>query len=45
VLLAAARDYALVGSVEEISERIEALNAVGVDTIVGYPAQGIEAWL
>jgi hypothetical protein len=45
ILSAAARDYALVGSVEEISDRIDALKTAGVDTVVGYPAQGLEAWL
>lgn len=45
ILLAAARDYALVGSVEAISERIDALKTAGVDTVVGYPARGIEAFL
>lgn len=42
-LLAACRDYALVGDIETVSERVAALRRAGVDTVVGYPAQGIDA--
>jgi len=42
VLLAAASDYALVGSREDIAERVQQLREAGVDTVVGYPARGIE---
>jgi len=45
VLLAAARDYALVGTVEEIRERVETLETAGADIIVGYPARGLEDFL
>ncbi|MFC6731968.1 MULTISPECIES: luciferase [unclassified Haladaptatus] len=45
VLLAASRDYALVGTPSAVAEQIEALRAVGVDTVVGYPARGIDEFL
>ncbi|WP_050047901.1 DUF7388 family protein [Halanaeroarchaeum sulfurireducens] len=44
VLLDAARDYALVGSNATIRERVASLRAVGVDTVVGYPARGLDAF-
>jgi len=40
VLLAAADDYALVGSDREVRERVAALKEAGVDLVVGYPARG-----
>jgi hypothetical protein len=42
VLTRAVRDYAFVGSVVSVRERTDALRAAGVDTVVGYPAAGIE---
>jgi hypothetical protein len=41
VLSAASRDYALVGTPEEVSERVATLKAAGADHLVGYPARGI----
>lgn len=41
-LLTAAREFALVGDRETIRERIATLHDVGVDTVVGYPAAGLE---
>lgn len=43
VLLTAARDFALVGDSETVRERITTLHDAGVDTVVAYPANGIEA--
>jgi hypothetical protein len=43
LLLTAARDFALVGDSETVHERITALHDAGVDTVVAYPANGIEA--
>lgn len=45
VLCAASEDYALVGSRQEIATRIETLRRAGVDTIVSYPARGIDAFV
>ena len=42
VLSAAVRDYALVGSPEEVRDRISALKDAGVDHVVGYPARGVD---
>ena len=42
VLSKAVRDYALVGDVATVRERVEALLDVGVDHVVAYPARGIE---
>ena len=42
VLLAAAGDYALAGRPDAVREGIDALRDAGVDTIVGYPARGID---
>ncbi|MDS0220669.1 luciferase [Haloarcula sp. S1AR25-5A] len=42
VLTQAIRDYALVGSVETVAERTERLRDIGVDTVVGYPARGLD---
>jgi hypothetical protein len=44
VLLAGIRDYALVGDVETVRERTESLREAGVDTVVAYPARGLEAF-
>lgn len=45
VLLAASGDFALVGLPETVRERVEALKEAGADTVVGYPARGIEEFL
>lgn len=45
VLLKASRDYALVGSAAGVGERVDDLRAVGVDTVVGYPARGVDEFL
>lgn len=42
VLSTAARDYALVGSVDDVADRVAALEAAGADHVVGYPARGLE---
>lgn len=41
LLLTAAQDFALVGDTETVHERITALHSAGVDTVVGYPANGL----
>jgi hypothetical protein len=45
VLSQAVRDYALVGTPETVGGRVERLHEIGVDTVVGYPARGIEEFL
>ncbi|WP_435076833.1 DUF7388 family protein [Halococcus sp. AFM35] len=40
VLLEAIERFALVGTNEQIDERIDELRSVGVDTLIGYPARG-----
>jgi hypothetical protein len=45
VLSKATRDYALVGTPEQVRERIDSLESLGVDTVVGYPARGIDEFL
>jgi len=45
VLLSAATDFALVGSVEEVRDQVAGLRAAGVTTVVGYPARGLDAFL
>lgn len=45
VLTEAVEDYALVGDVETVKERVSTLREAGATTVVGYPAQGIEALL
>ncbi|WP_132057390.1 DUF7388 family protein [Halorussus amylolyticus] len=42
VLSAASKDYALVGTPGEVAERVDALKQAGADTVVGYPARGVE---
>ncbi|MFC7235784.1 DUF7388 family protein [Halosegnis marinus] len=42
VLSQAVRDYALVGSVAEVAKRVAELREAGVDTVVGYPARGLD---
>ncbi|MFB6300903.1 MAG: luciferase [Halobacteriales archaeon] len=45
VLLDGADDYALVGELAVIRDRVSALKSAGVDTVVGYPAAGLESFL
>ncbi len=45
VLLAAASDYALVGTVRDVADRVEALRTAGTDRVVAYPARGVEELL
>lgn len=45
VLLAASRDFALVGDIDTVRERVSELTAVGVDSVVAYPACGIDQFL
>ncbi|WP_254767244.1 DUF7388 family protein [Salinilacihabitans rarus] len=45
VLLAAASDYALVGTAREVRERVDVLRAAGATTVVGYPARGLGSFL
>lgn len=42
-LLTAAEDVALVGSSDAIQQRVDQLRSVGVDTIIAYPALGVES--
>lgn len=44
VLLEAAREYALVGDAASVRERVAGLRDAGADRIVGYPAQGLDAF-
>lgn len=41
VLMQAVHDYALVGGVDSVADRVADLRAAGVDTVVGYPAAGL----
>ncbi|WP_254543367.1 DUF7388 family protein [Halomarina pelagica] len=43
VLLAAARDFALVGTVDEVREQVDALRDAGATAVVCYPARGLDA--
>lgn len=45
VLSAAVRDYALVGTADEVRERVRRLREAGVTRVVGYPARGPETLL
>jgi len=45
VLLAAATDYALVGTEREVKTQIETLEEAGATTVVGYPARGVSRFL
>ncbi len=45
VLSTAARDFALVGGVDEVREQVRKLRDAGADVIVGYPARGIDAFI
>lgn len=42
ILLEAAREYALIGDASSITRQVESLKAAGAETIVGYPARGLE---
>lgn len=44
VLSQAVRDYALVGDAGTVREQTDALREAGVDTVVGYPARGLDAF-
>lgn len=45
VLLRASGDFALVGDVETVRERVAALKEAGADVVVAYPARGIDEFL
>lgn len=45
VLSQAVRDYALVGGVETVAEQVADLRDAGIDTVVGYPARGLDDFL
>lgn len=45
VLSAASRDYALVGSPDDVREQVADLKEAGVDLVIGYPARGIEEFV
>ena len=45
VLLRGARDYALVGAPDAVRSRVRDLRDAGADTVVGYPACGVESFL
>jgi len=42
VLLSACREYGLVGDPARVTERVDALHEAGADTVVGYPARGLD---
>jgi hypothetical protein len=42
VLSSAVRDFALVGTEAAVGERVERLKSAGVDTVVAYPARGLD---
>lgn len=42
VLLSAATDYGIVGSLSAVRERVERLHEAGVDHVVGYPPRGLD---
>jgi hypothetical protein len=42
VLAAAVSDYALVGGPDAVRRRVRELKEAGVDTVVGYPARGVD---
>jgi hypothetical protein len=44
VLLEGVREYALVGDIETVRERVARLRDAGADHVVGYPARGIDAF-
>lgn len=44
-LLAGCREYALVGDVSTVRDRVARLREAGVDHVVGYPARGLDPFL
>lgn len=44
VLLRATRDYALAGDPDAVRSRVRDLRDAGADTVVGYPARGVESF-
>ena len=42
VLSRAVRDYALVGDVDDVADQVAGLEAAGADTVVAYPARGLD---
>jgi alkanesulfonate monooxygenase SsuD/methylene tetrahydromethanopterin reductase-like flavin-dependent oxidoreductase (luciferase family) len=44
-LLAACREYALVGDGATVAERVDRLHDAGVDHVVAYPARGLDPFL
>lgn len=42
VLRQAVRDYALVGDVDRVTDRVSRLEAAGADSVVAYPARGLD---
>ncbi|MFT4885399.1 MAG: hypothetical protein ACI8U4_002924 [Natronomonas sp.] len=44
ILLKAATDYALVGDVGTVADRVADLEAAGIDRVVAYPARGLDAF-
>lgn len=42
MLLAAAEDYVIAGDRDAISDRVDALTDAGADSVVAYPAQGLD---
>ncbi len=45
VLLAASKDFAIVGDEATVRGRVEGLHGAGVDEVVGYPARGLDELL
>lgn len=45
ILLEAAHEYALIGDIGSINRRIQSLKAAGAETLVGYPARGLDSFL
>jgi hypothetical protein len=45
VLSAAVRDYALVGDETSVRSQVDTLREAGADTVVGYPARGLEPFV
>lgn len=44
-LLDGCRQYALVGDVETVSDRVDRLHEAGIDHVVAYPARGLDPFL
>lgn len=45
VLLDAASDFSLIGTPDDVGQAVTSLKDAGVDTVVGYPARGLEEFL